>query len=64
MNNRYMYNQNNEVDFDTMTDDNKITRIKEYIQSELQGTSNNELATNQDILTKLQDIYSNIERVN
>jgi hypothetical protein len=57
-----MYNQNNEVDFDTMTDDNKITRIKEYIQSELQGTSNNELATNQDILTKLQDIYSNIER--
>ena len=45
----------------TMTDDGKITHIKEYIQRELPGTSNNDLATNQDILTKLETIYSNIE---
>ena len=45
----------------TMTDDGKITHIKEYIQRELPGTSNNDLATNQDILTKLETIYINIE---
>ena len=63
MNNRYMYNQNNEVDFDTMTDDNKITRIKEYIKSELHHISDNDLegATNQYILNKLETIYRNIE---
>ena len=55
-------NQNNEVDFDTMTDDGeKITHIKEYIKSELHGTLDNNLATIQDISDNLQIIYSNIE---
>ena len=54
-------NQNMAIDFESMTDDGKITHIKAYIQRELSGTSHNELATNQDILTKLETIYSNIE---
>ena len=54
-------NQNMAIDFESMTDDGKITHIKEYIQRELSGTSHNDLATNQDILTKLETIYSNIE---
>lgn len=55
-------NQNNEVDFESMTDDHeKITRIKEYIQRELPRTNNNDLSINQQILNKLETIYSNIE---
>ena len=54
-------NQNMAIDFESMTDDGKITHIKAYIQRELSGTSHNDLATNQDILTKLETIYSNIE---
>ena len=54
-------NQNMEIDFVTMTDEGKISHIKEYIQLELPGTSNNDLATNQDIFNKLEIIYSNIE---
>ena len=54
-------NQNMEIGFVTMTDDGKISHIKEYIQRELPGTSNNDLATIQDMFNKLEIIYSNIE---
>jgi len=36
-------NQNMAIDFESMTDDGKITHIKEYIQRELSGTSHNDL---------------------
>ena len=55
-------NQNMAIGFESMTDDGKITHIKEYIQRELPGTSNNDLALVQYMFNKLETIYSDIER--